>query len=320
MVDASDRSLVGRWMDGTRDTATRGTLGSSVSLAPLGAKTPPKSAAPGPAAPAPPPNGIVLRAVGNFPKPAEWTPAYLNKHWNKGGFEWFPMTPEFGMAAAGPSFVITQAFQLLGLLFLSAARIARVNFFSHAAPDSIGISGHYNGVPKGPDDFAIEWDSDPIKQLRARTDDNGNEISLPGEILEPYANLWGRYGESADKKYQFSDGAIFSLADARRKFTSDAILWLYMCNLGADDLLLQLVANTFQVRVGGFSQAVGYSIEFHIQPAGINLLGLFVVAEKDHNNSKVINQNRVRLPEQLDSNAFVKFASPQTTGLPSGVP
>ena len=54
------------------------------------------------------------------------------------------------------------------------------------------------------------------------------------------------------------NGTSFTLDDVRKKFASDATIWLYLCKGAADPRLFQEVANTFQVTAKGFTHEIVY--------------------------------------------------------------
>lgn len=62
----------------------------------------------------------------------------------------------------------------------------------------------------------------------------------------------------------------FTMDDVRARFAKDAVIVIYSCKSGLDSKFIQYMADTFQVKVRGFSDLVGYFPAFTVQPPTID--------------------------------------------------
>jgi hypothetical protein len=83
-------------------------------------------------------------------------------------------------------------------------------------------------------------------------------VFFPKAILEPFAKTWGDAGQNSGSVSLTVDGTSFTLDDVRKKFASDATIWLYLCHGASDPRLFAEVANTFQVTAKGFTHELVY--------------------------------------------------------------
>jgi len=124
--------------------------------------------------------------------------------------------------------------------------IGRINVFTHANPDLIAFKGTVKPLSIGVD-----------VQLEVNSGLQTNALQAwkaSGFFLED---------PNTKKKY--------TLADIRARFTGKtAEIWLYACHSGVDGTLLQETADTFQVAVIGFKDAIAYCPVYTQSPASID--------------------------------------------------
>jgi hypothetical protein len=184
-----------------------------------------------------------LNLVAHFPNPFQGNPkAELAAIKND---KWFPSTDDFKGVAGTSSIEISSAWSLLAEIKKTAKPIARLNFFTHGITGVISFRGTID-----PNTATVTFDSADDAAF-------GQIFGKPKAIADPYAKKWGDLGENSSQKVQI-DSTSLSLDDVRAKFASDAVIWLYLCHGASDPLLLQQVANAFQVTVKSFSNAIVY--------------------------------------------------------------
>lgn len=180
-----------------------------------------------------------LNLVGSYPKPATWTAAKEKEL--IGQDNWFPHTLDFLAVAGKGSKEITSPEDFLLKIVETTGQISRLNYFSHGVTGKIATSGKV----------------DPAGQFC--TLDSGWTSVIGGKrIADPYATRWGDEAQDSGTVTVTIGNKTFSLDDVRAKFAADAELWLFICHGGADPMLLQNIANTFQVKVKSFSKVIVY--------------------------------------------------------------
>lgn len=252
---------------------------------------------PNPAPPPQPPQGIELNLVASYPNPWQGNPA-KEKALAAAG-TWFPHTADFkGVAGAG-STEIPSAWALVLQIFKATQSIKRLNFFSHGKAGVISFKGTVD--PAGTDvTFAGDFDAA-----------FGQIFGQPKAIVDPYAkdqqqnDVWGNFGQFSSKKITI-DSTSLSLDDVRAKFTSDAVIWLYLCHGASDPLLQQQVANAFQVTVKGFNG----TMVFCVQP-GFPQNRKHKVAIQTQSTSGDPCANAVADFHQLDNDPSVRTSTPK---------
>jgi hypothetical protein len=179
-----------------------------------------------------------LSLVGSYPKPAAWTPKKEKELIGKD--TWFPHTQDFLKVAGKGSLEITSPDDFLLKIMEARGPIGRLNYFSHGVTGEIATSGTVD-----PEGRSCSLDTGWTSVIGAK------------RIADPYAQRWGDSGEDSGSVTVTVGDKTFSLNDVRAKF-KDAELWLYICHGGADPMLLQNIANTFQVKVKAFSEIIVY--------------------------------------------------------------
>lgn len=183
--------------------------------------------------------GSELNLVGSYTKPKDWTAAKEKELIGKD--TWFPHTEDFLAVAGRGSKEITSPEDFLLKIVEARGQVSRLNYFSHGVTGKIATSGEVDPTGKS-----------------CSLDTGWTQVIGAKRIADPYAKTWGDNGENSGSVKITVGTRSFSLDDVRAKFTSDAELWLYICHGGADPMLLQNIANTFQVRVKAFSKIVVY--------------------------------------------------------------
>jgi hypothetical protein len=185
-----------------------------------------------PAKPAAPP----AKAAGKVPANGEvtilgyfyWKPSIdgkteidylINGKWHP-GFEDFKEIAGTSPTAAPGDFIA-----LLGMLMdYAPGSISRLNFFTHADSDNIGITGYMTAT----DVLFTSWVSD--------TDINNTTVS--------------------SNSYTYINTS-FTLDDVRKRFAKDAIFVLYGCKAGFDPTtLLTSLKDLLQITVIGFKEKI----------------------------------------------------------------
>jgi hypothetical protein len=179
-----------------------------------------------------------LNLVGSYPKPVGWTAAKELELIGKD--TWFPHTLDFLAVAGKGSREITSPEDFLLKIMETSGQIGRLNYFSHGVTGKIATSGKV----------------DPAGTF-CSLDTGWTQVIGSKRIADPYAKQWGDDGENSGSVTITIGGRTFSLDQVRAKFTN-AELWLYICHGGVDPMLLQNIANTFQVTVRSFSKIIVY--------------------------------------------------------------
>jgi hypothetical protein len=184
-----------------------------------------------------------LNLVGNFPKPSSWTAKKeLDQiHADK----WFPSTLDFLAVAGTGGVAIADTWDFCLRIVKASKKISRLNFFSHGTASLIALQGE------------IADDGSNVT-LATKPDTGWTQVLFPKAILDPFAKTWGDIGQNSGSVSLTVSGTSFTLDDVRKKFASDATIWLYLCKGAADPRLFQEVANTFQVTAKGFTHEIVY--------------------------------------------------------------
>jgi hypothetical protein len=199
---------------------------------------------------------------------------------------WFPSTVDFQAVAGKNTTIVNTAFGLLLAIINSPKPIKRLNFFSHGKTGLISFEGTID--PKGTSVSFANGSDKAFGQIFGKVD----------AIADPYAATWGTKGENSSQKITL-DKTDVSLDDIRAKFTTDAVIFLYLCNGGTDPLLQQQVANAFKVTVKAFSSQTVFFVPNNFPQNRKHDVGI-----KDTNDK--FNDFR-----QLDSNSKIRSLSPK---------
>jgi hypothetical protein len=184
-----------------------------------------------------------LSLVGDFPKPASWTAQKELQQIQAD--KWFPSTLDFLAVAGSGSVAIADSWDFCLKIVKAPKNISRLNFFSHGTTSLIALQGQI-------------LDDGSNVMLAQNADTGWTQVLAPKAILDPFAKTWGDVGQNSGSVSMTVNGTSFTLDDVRKKFASDATIWLYLCHGAADPRLFQEVANTFQVTAKGFSKEIVY--------------------------------------------------------------
>ncbi|OQW39001.1 MAG: hypothetical protein A4S08_08675 [Proteobacteria bacterium SG_bin4] len=168
-------------------------------------------------------------AVGDFPNPwsseQEEIDALLND-------EWFPSTKDFAAAiknsgAKGKSYdIVNHSASFINLIYLQPkGSIARLNFVTHGASDSIGLQG------------------------RIENDGVYFDEELEAGVLQGFK-------ENGILK---NDGTVVPWSDVKARFAKDAVIVVYACKAALSEDFLQTLADVFGVTVQGFTAELHYT-------------------------------------------------------------
>jgi len=234
------------------DRLAEGGPGNFASPDPIGLFEPSKGRAPNPKS-APPSQGMELNLVGNYPIPTAWSNNPAKEAALAAKSTWFPSTEDF-KAVAGGNVVVADTWEFLLQVFKAAKTIQRLNFFSHGKTGVISCEGTIL-----PDGSNVNFSSKPDAEW-GQIFGNPNAIAMPYSTDSGGNERWGTVGEKSSAKLKLN-GTTLSLDDVRAKFTSDAVIWLYVCHAASDPMLAQQIANAFQVTVKGFNRAIVYCVQ-----------------------------------------------------------
>lgn len=167
---------------------------------------------------------------------------------------WEPSTDDF-VDVAGTALTVDHFHTIFGAILVEgnketkAGSIKRINIFTHANPSMIAFSGQISSVGA-------------MASVTLRT----NGAMTPGDLQ---ALTQGQTFNVASKNKTIA-AKTFTLDDIRRRFAKDAVIVLYACKSGIDSGFLQEIADTFQVKVRGFNDLVGYFPTFDEGSKSIN--------------------------------------------------
>lgn len=192
----------------------------------------------------------VIWAVGDFPKP--WASDAAEIAALNGG-EWFPSTKDFAAAiknsgAKGATHnIVGHTASFINLVFMQPkSSIARINFVTHGASNSIGLKGR---IEPG----AVFFDED-----------------MEAGVLEGFKNN----GIAKD------DGTVVPWSEVRARFAKDAVIVFYACKAALSEAFLQDLADIFGVTVQGFSKELSFTYDAGALSGGkVNRLKLKVDGE-----------------------------------------
>ena len=155
---------------------------------------------------------------------------------------WEPTTADF-KAVAGNSLTTHSYLGMLGIILADGDKetkdgsISRINIFSHANKDLIAFDGTV--TPRSMSaDVQLRVDSALSADTLDVINKEGVTFTLPS-------------GSKLGSK-------TFTMDDVRRRFAKDAIIVIYACHSGLDGPFIQYLADTFQVKIRGFKDVIGY--------------------------------------------------------------
>jgi hypothetical protein len=192
-----------------------------------------------------PPQPIEISAIGRYPVPAAWESNGKTELAVLAAGNWHPTTADFEAVAEVPNkpkprTIVTEVgmlSELLGIIIKTMkgvdrpnASIARLNIISHANPGVIGLSG-------------TVADDGSCSLGRFDINDPLNSEGIDSSAMT-WLNTTGKTLRDA----------------ARSKFTSDAEIWLVVCNgaVGVSNSLVLELSGAFGVRVAAYKDAVHY--------------------------------------------------------------
>jgi hypothetical protein len=181
-----------------------------------------------------------------FPKLADEVAAMKARRWE-------PTTDDFA-AVAGKSYTVNSYLQILGTILVDGDKevpdgsISRINLFTHANSDLIALQGTVSPLSVGSDVR--------LGVPTALSVDTLDKINQEGVTFTVASNKLGK--------------KPFTMDDVRRKFGKDAVIVIYACHSGLDGAFIQYLANTFEVRVKGFSSVIGYFPAYSENPVKVD--------------------------------------------------
>lgn len=189
--------------------------------------------------------GRSLTFVGSFKnpwqgKPAEEGAAALADKWEPSVDDWSVLAK----AATGSDPMQTDSiFKLLGAIVLQPeGSVSEVNIFTHANRGYIAFAGKI--IP-----------SQTITDVQLfQNDAAGNKGVMDEDLLNDLPNIPYFEVTSGNKTRRFT------LKDVQKRFTEDARINVFACHSGQAGPFLQLIADTFQVKVTGFEQVVRFDV------------------------------------------------------------
>jgi hypothetical protein len=187
---------------------------------------------------------VEVNLVGKFPRPSSWTDAKEKSLIAAGS--WFPHTADFKGVAGTQSIEVADAWDFLLKIIEAKSSIRRLNFFSHAKTGLVAMEG------------TIAEDGSSVSLAPSGANAKWTQIFSTKAIVDPYGGTWGSSGEDSGSIQVKVGTKSFSLDDVRRKFTKEAVIWLYLCNGATDPMLHQNIANTFQTTVKAFTPEIVY--------------------------------------------------------------
>jgi hypothetical protein len=228
-----------------------------------------------------------ISVVATFPKPfksvAEEVKAMKDDRWE-------PSTEDFSAVAGQQSVTVDNYLQLLAVALVdgnretTAGSIGRINIFTHSNSDLIAMRGT---ISVGGLTTTVS-----LEVPTAISDDTLDALNQPGATF----SISHKSKSISSKKY--------TLDDVRKRFAANAVIVLYSCRAGVSKVFLQRIADTFQVKVRGFDDVIGYFPTFveSPKPAVTNRRRVGI-----GHNSKVIESDF----HKLDSHAKAVERSPQ---------
>ncbi len=284
MAESTPADPLGRPASLTQNAPKPGLQGSGARPGPIGFVSPQQM-------PTGPQTTQELNLVGDFPKPASWTPQkeLQQIHADK----WFPSALDFLAVAGSGSVAIADTWDFLLKIVKAPNKISRLNVFSHGSTSLIALQGE------------ILADGGNVI-LAQKPDTSWTQVFAAKAILDPFAKTWGDVGQNSGSVSMTVGGTSFTLDDVRKKFAAEATLWLYLCHSAADPRLFQEVANAFQVTAKGFSHELVYCAPGNFPTSRKHTVA--VVTTPKPADSCSSGDTDVK---KLDANANVRTATPQ---------
>lgn len=157
---------------------------------------------------------------------------------------WSPSTDDFTAVAGGTVSVAPSFGNLLGAILSQAdGSINRLNLFTHANKGMVAFHGHIEKRSVGSADVFLDINQ-PGDNMTSMDTTSMTNLNQPGVTFTTATPIKGK--------------SSFSVADVRKKFSSDAIFVLYACHSGQDAAFLKSIAQFFQIKVIGFSPAIKF--------------------------------------------------------------
>lgn len=213
---------------------------------------------------------------------------------------WEPTSDDF-QAVAGNSAVKVDSWKGLMQVVLTngdaesgAGSISRVNIFTHANSNLIALAGHVRPTNAAPS-VTLTVDSAISEETLDKLDSG---ITM---------NVVSKNKTLASKK--------FVMDDVRKRFTKDAVIFIYACHGAVDTAFVQRIADTFQVKVRAFNDVIGYYPAFdYADPAAKRPARV-----SNRRKVGVGHNSKVKVDDfhQLDSNAVER--SPKTLSQPASM-
>ena len=169
MAESTPADPLGRPASLTQNAPKPGLQGSGARPGPIGFVSPQQM-------PTGPQTTQELNLVGDFPKPASWTPQkeLQQIHADK----WFPSALDFLAVAGSGSVAIADTWDFLLKIVKAPNKISRLNVFSHGSTSLIALQGE------------ILADGGNVI-LAPKPDTSWTQVFAAKAILDPFAKTWG---------------------------------------------------------------------------------------------------------------------------------
>jgi hypothetical protein len=236
------------------------------------------------------PSGREVTVIGNFSNPYGGMQKEVQAMKEN---RWEPTTDDF-KDVAGNALTVDSYLGILYVILVngdkesSAGSISRLNIFTHANAELIAMSGT---VSPGGMTTSVS--------LRVNS-------ALSEETLE---NLNKGVTFSVPSKSKALAAKKFTLQDVQKRFTKDAVIVIYACHSGLSGSFMQDIADTFQVKVRGFSDVVGYFPSYSEDPAKVTNRRRVGIGHD--------SPNKVNDFHELDSKAVEKKPKPPKAAGPA---
>jgi hypothetical protein len=182
--------------------------------------------------------GREISVIASFKNP--WTEADEVKAMKEN--RWEPTSTDF-QAVANDAILVDHWHKLIGAILTKGdaesapGSIRRINIFTHANANLIAFAGH-------------------VRPGGAMTSVG---LTVDGAISE---DMLDELNKGITFQVQSKSKALaakkFTIDDVRKRFTKDAVIVLYACHTAVDGAFVQRIADTFQVKVRGFTDVIGY--------------------------------------------------------------
>ena len=185
----------------------------------------------------------VLSLVGDFPNPWKKIQDEIKQI---GAKHWSPTVDDFYAIAGSGAIKCSHFHELLAAIYNNPpGSLAQVSVLTHGSRGSIPLKGTVH--------------------KRTGIVTLNHNTALNDTVLQSAETLEFKFVNKRTRRT-----VKFTLADVKTRFAKNAKIVFYACNSGTDLLLLQNVANTFNVPALGFSKELVYCPSFKTRPPKID--------------------------------------------------